>query len=74
MYMSIYNSPKNEDYVWYDKRFWKEGAYHVEPFLRKTLFSGIRNPMSDGIDISHERRIGNVVFSLQASTYSPKIL
>lgn len=60
MYMSIYNSPKNEDYVWYDKRFWKEGAYHVEPFLRKTLFSGIRNPMSDGIDISHERRIGNV--------------
>ena len=60
MYMSIYNSPNNEDYVWYDKRFWKEGAYHVEPFLRKTLFSGIRNPMSDGIDISHERRIGNV--------------
>ena len=60
MYMSIYNSPKNEDYVWYDKRFWKEGAYHVEPFLRKTSFSGIRNPMSDGIDISHERRIGNV--------------
>ena len=60
MYMSIYNSPKNEDYVWYDKRFWKEGSYKVEPFLRKTLFSGIRNPMSDGIDISHERRIGNV--------------
>lgn len=60
MYMSIYNSPKNDSYVWYDKRFWKEGAYHVEPFLRKTLFSGIRNPMSDGIDISHERRIGNV--------------
>ncbi|MCM8872157.1 MAG: TonB-dependent receptor [Paludibacteraceae bacterium] len=60
MYMSIYNQPKNDSYVWYDKRFWKEGAYHVEPFLRKTLFSGIRNPMSDGIDISHERRIGNV--------------
>lgn len=60
MYMSVYNQPKNDSYVWYDKRFWKEGAYHVEPFLRKTLFSGIRNPMSDGIDISHERRIGNV--------------
>lgn len=59
MYMSVYGQPKNKDYTWYDKRFWKEGDYEVEPLLRKTLFSGIRNPMSDGIDISHERRIGN---------------
>lgn len=59
MYMSVYGQPDNKSYTWYDKRFWKEGSYQVEPMLRKTLFSGIRNPMSDGIDISHERRIGN---------------
>ena len=58
-YLGIYGDPDNEEYRWSDKSFWKEGKYEVEPFLRKNVFSGIRNPIYEGIDFSHARRIGN---------------
>lgn len=63
-YLGIYGDPANEDYRWSDKSFWKEGKYEVEPFLRKNVFSGIRNPIYEGADFSHARRIGN--FDLSA--------
>jgi outer membrane receptor protein involved in Fe transport len=59
IYMGVYADPQNEDYRWWSKEFWKEGDYEVEPLLRKTVFSGIRNPINNGIDISHTRRIGD---------------
>lgn len=58
-YLGIYGDPANEDYQWSDKSFWKEGKYEVEPLLRKSVLSGIRNPIYEGIDFSHSRRIGN---------------
>lgn len=58
-YLGIYGDPENSNYLWWDKGFWKEGKYPVEPFLRKNVFSGIRNPIYEGIDFSHARRIGN---------------
>lgn len=58
-YLGIYGDPQNEDYRWSDKTFWKEGKYAVEPFLRKNVFSGIRNPIYEGVDFSHSRRIGD---------------
>lgn len=57
-YLGIYGNPDNENYGWWDKGFWKEGKYDIEPFLRKNVFSGIRNPIYEGIDFSHSRRIG----------------
>lgn len=58
-YLGIYGDPSNKDYQWSDKTFWKEGKYAVEPFLRKNVLSGIRNPIYEGLDFSHSRRIGN---------------
>lgn len=58
-YLGIYGDPANSDYQWSDKSFWKEGKYEVEPLLRKNVLSGIRNPIYEGIDFSHTRRIGD---------------
>lgn len=59
MYLGIYGNPDNKDYQWWDKNFWKEGKYPVEPMMRRDLLSGVRNPLYNGIDFSHSRRIGN---------------
>lgn len=58
-YVGIYGNPAQDSYQWSSKSFWKEGKYEVEPFLRKSIFSGIRNPLYEGVDFSHARRIGN---------------
>ena len=58
-YVGIYGDPKNSSYQWSDKNFWKEDKYEVEPILRSSLFSGVSNPMYEGFDLSHSRRIGN---------------
>ncbi len=58
-FLGVYLDPKNEDYVWWEKDFWYEGKFDVDPLLRKNLLSGIRNPLYTGIDVSHSRRIGN---------------
>ncbi|WP_106829304.1 TonB-dependent receptor [Parabacteroides pacaensis] len=58
-YVGIYGDPANEEYRWSDKNFWKEGKYAVKPLLRNSLFSGVRNPIYEGFDFSHSRRIGN---------------
>lgn len=58
-YVGMYGDPANEDYQWSDKGFWKEGKYDVEPFLRKSVLSGVRNPLYEGFDFSHARRMGN---------------
>lgn len=57
-YLGIYGDPRNDSYRWSDKSFWKEGKYEVEPFLRKSLLTGVRNPVYEGVDFTHARRIG----------------
>ena len=37
----------------------KEDKYSVKPILRGNLLSGVRNPIYEGFDLSHARRIGN---------------
>ncbi len=59
LYAGIYGNPSNENYKWWDNSLWKDNKYQVKPLLRNSIFSGIRNPMYEGIDISHSRRIGN---------------
>lgn len=58
-YVGIYGDPSNAGYRWSDKSFWKSGKYAVEPLLRGTLLSGVHNPVYEGFDVSHSRRIGN---------------
>lgn len=58
-YVGIYGSPDNEEYEWWDRGFWQEGKYEVKPLLRNSLYSGIRNPIYEGFDFSHSRRIGD---------------
>lgn len=58
-YVGIYDDPDNSDYQWSDKSFWKEDKYPVKPLLRNSLFSGVRNPLYEGFDLTHSRRIGN---------------
>ncbi len=64
LYIGIYGNPKNENYQWSGKEFWSEGKYPVKPVLRNTLFSGVRNPMYEGLDLSHQRRIGDFDISM----------
>lgn len=55
-YAGIYG---NNPYAWADKDFWREGKFPVKPLLRSSLFSGVRNPLYEGFDLSHTRRIGH---------------
>lgn len=58
-YVGLYGDPANSDYQWSGKSFWKEDKYPVTPILRNSLFSGVRNPLYEGFDLTHSRRIGN---------------
>lgn len=58
-YMGIYGTPDNSDYEWRDKGFYEDNDAPVEPFLRKSVLSGVRQPIYTGVDFSHSRRIGN---------------
>ncbi len=58
-YLGVYLDPKNKDYIWWDKNFWHENKFKVEPVLRQNLLSGIRNPIYTGFDVSHSRRVGD---------------
>lgn len=63
LYMGIYDTPANGEYRWSSKSFWKSGEYKVEPLMRKAL-KGMQNPLYEGLDFSHSRRIG--LFDLTA--------
>ena len=58
-YVGIYGDAENDEYQWSDKNFWKDDKYAVKPILRGSLLSGVRNPIYEGFDLSHSRRIGN---------------
>lgn len=58
-YVGVYGDAENDEYQWSDKSFWKEDKYAVKPLLRSSLLSGVRNPIYEGFDLSHSRRIGN---------------
>lgn len=58
-YVGTYNNAENDEYQWSDNSFWKEDKYAVKPLLRSSLLSGVRNPIYEGFDLSHSRRIGN---------------
>ncbi len=58
-YVGIYGSPENKDNRWWSREFWKKDTYPVEPFLRNSLMYGVRNPIYNGLEFSHSRRIGN---------------
>ncbi len=58
-YVGVYGDAENDEYQWSDKSFWKDDKYSVKPILRGSLLSGIRNPIYEGFDLSHSRRIGN---------------
>ncbi len=59
MYLGIYGNPAQASYKWWKPDFWDKGKFPVEPFLRRNILSGVRNPIYEGLDISHARRIGN---------------
>lgn len=58
-YVGIYGDADNEQYNdWDGSNMWKDEKYPVKPLLRSSLYNGIRNPIYEGWDISHSRRIG----------------
>ncbi len=59
MYLGIYGDPAQDSYKWWKPDFWDKGKFQVEPFLRRNVLSGVRNPIYEGFDLSHARRIGN---------------
>lgn len=69
-YMGVYGNPANKNNIWWDKGFWNDGKTPVNAMLRKEIFYGIKNPMYNGLDISHSRRIGNIDVSAGINLYS----
>lgn len=70
LYAGFYGDPKNDSYQWSDKNFWKDGNYEVEPLLRSSLFSNVSNPMYEGLDLSHSRRIGRFDVSANMNLFT----
>ncbi len=58
-YFGIYDNPAQSSYRWSDPTFWKEDKYSVQTLARQSVLSGVRNPIYEGADLSHSRRIGN---------------
>lgn len=58
-YVGIYNNYPNSNYRYSNNRFWEDNKFPVQPLLRSSLYSGIRNPIYEGWDFSHQRRIGD---------------
>ena len=58
LYNGIYGNPDNGNYGYENNRFWKS-SYAVKPLMRRTVFNGLSNPLYDGMDFSHSRRINN---------------
>lgn len=58
-YIGVYGTPSDKGYEWRNKGFYEDNHAPVEPFLRRSVFSGIRQPIYTGMDFSHARRIGN---------------
>ena len=68
VYMGIYGDPKQQSSVWWDRDLWKNGNYETKPLLRN-LFSDA-NPMYNGVDLSHSRRIGDFDLSAGMNLFS----
>ncbi len=51
----------------------KEDKYSVKPILRGNLLSGVRNPIYEGFDLSHARRIGNFDVSGSLNLFTDEI-
>ena len=58
-YLGIYGTPQESGYEWRDKGFYEDNDAPVEPFLRRNILAGVRQPLYTGLDFSHSRRIGN---------------
>ncbi|MDR0995724.1 MAG: TonB-dependent receptor [Tannerella sp.] len=70
LYTGIYGDPAQSSYQWSDKSFWSSGKYAVEPLLRKSIFSGLRNPMYEGLELSHTQRVGDFDLSGGLNLYT----
>lgn len=68
VYMGIYGNSSNESNRWWGRDLWKNGGYATKPLLRNILPDA--NPMYNGADISHSRRIGNFDLSAGANLFS----
>jgi len=68
--LGIYGNPDNKENIWWSKDFWKDGKYPVEPLLRRNILSGIRNPIYNGLDFSHTRRIKHMDVSAGINYFS----
>lgn len=58
-YVGIYTDYNNDSYRYFDKNFWKDDKFAVKPLLRNSLYNGIRNPIYEGWEFMHSRRIGD---------------
>ncbi len=68
VYMGIYGNPENKSNIWWDRDLWKNGGYGTKPLLRNILPGS--NPMYNGLDLSHSRRIGNFDLSAGLNLFS----
>lgn len=69
-YVGVYGKYKNPDYNYTNNEFWKPQNNKVMALGRFVGLSGVRQPLYDGLDVSHTRRIGNLDFSMAGNLYT----
>lgn len=58
-FLGIYNNYPGDRWRYSDNSFWNDDKFPVTPLLRNSLYKGIRNPIYEGWELMHSRRIGN---------------
>lgn len=66
-YAGVYGKYKTDSYNYTNNEFWKPQNYKVMALGRMLGLGGIRQPIYDGLDVSHTRRIGNFDLSLSGN-------
>lgn len=67
VYLGVYGKYKNDAYNYTNNSFWSADQYKVSSLGRYLGLKSVRQPIYDGLDFSHTRRIGHLDFSLSGN-------
>ena len=64
VYAGVYGNPSNSSNAWWSKEYWESNQHPNKPLLRQYVMQNFKNPVYNGVDVSHTRRINNLDFSV----------
>lgn len=70
VYTGIYGRYKTDSYNYTNNEFWKPQNYKVMALGRSLGLNSVRQPLYEGIDVSHTRRIGDLDLSISGNLFT----